>query len=376
MVAGALERRVWASNSQGKTYASLYVLLIAPPGTGKGIINQVRRLWKQTTKPGTKVPAFHVGADSMTKAALMDTLADSKSVFVPPAGKPYSYTALNVASEEFSVLVPSYDMEFIGALNAIWNNDDEHKERRRYGKKQEITIENPMLNILAGTQPSYMASLFPEEAWNSGLARRLLMIYSAEKIDYDLFAGTIDREEQKEVVLRRLGEMSQLWGEMTWEPAAVEGFRAWALGGQEPVPTHSKLVHYNTTRRLYVYKLAMISSVCQGNSLRIALSDFQRGLDWLLLAEKYMPDVFRAMIGKSDRDVLGELHGFAMGQVARSREKSVDGMLLRRFLLERVPHEKVESIMLAADKSGWIQRLVMGDGGDRWVPKGRMGGVE
>jgi hypothetical protein len=371
-----MERRVWAKNRQGVTYANLYVLLIAPPGTGKGIINQVRRLWKQTVKPGTKIPAFHVAADSMTKAALIDTLADSKATFVPPRGKPYLYTALNIASEEFSVLVPSYDMEYIGTLNAIWNNDDHHKERRRYGRQQEITIENPMLNILAGTQPSYMASLFPEEAWNSGLARRLLMIYSAERVEYDLFGNETNLEEYRETVLRRLGEISQLWGEMTWEPAAIEEFRQWRASGEGPVPNHSKLVHYNTTRSLYVFKLSMISSICQSNSLIISLEDFHRAKSWLLMAEKLMPDVFRAMIGKSDKDVLGELHSFAMAQAARSREKSIDGMILRRFLLERVPHEKVEGILAAADKAGWVQRIVTGDGSDKWIPKGRVGSIE
>lgn len=378
LVAGAMERRVWSKNFKGTTYASMYVLLVAPPGTGKGIISTVRRLWTKATKTGTKIPAFHVAPSSMTKAALIDTLAASKATFVPPKGMPYNYSTLNIASEEFSVLVPSYDMEYIGTLNGIWNNEDLHDEARRYSKTPNLKIENPQLNIIAGTQPSYMASLLPEEAWNTGLARRLIMIYSAEKVKYDLFAEAPDRDESQRRVLARLGEMSQLWGEIVWEAEAIAGFREWVAGGEEPLPSHAKLVHYTTTRQQYVFKLAMVSSVCQGNSLRITGEDFMRALSWLLMAERLMPDVFRAMIGKSDKDVLGELHAFAMAAAARSREKTVDGQLLRRFLIERVPHEKVETILGAADRAGLVSRIVSGDGSDRWMPKGRtgMGGME
>jgi len=34
---------------------------------------------------------------------------------------PDSVISLLVAAEEFSVLVPKYDMEYIGTLNSIWN---------------------------------------------------------------------------------------------------------------------------------------------------------------------------------------------------------------------------------------------------------------
>lgn len=377
LIAGAMERRIWAVNSQGQTYANLYILLVGPPGTGKGIVNQVRRLWDSTVKPGTTSGAFKVAPDSMTKAALIDTLADSTVTFLPPKDKPYVYSALAVASEEFSILLPAYDMEYVGVLNGIWNNEASHRERRRYGRVRETTIPNPMLNIIAGTQPSYMASLFPEEAWNSGLARRLLMIYSADRVEYDLFGGSGDKSEARSAVLRRLGEISTMWGELAWEPAAIGAFRDWRQSGEPPVPEHSKLVHYNTTRSQYVFKLAMISSICQGNSMKIALSDFERARSWLLLAEQYMADVFRAMLGKSDKDVLDELYRFAMAEMARGRGKPVDGQLLRRFLIERVPHEKVEGILTVADRAGLVVRIVQGDGADRWMPKVRMGrGVE
>lgn len=374
MAGGALERRVWTRTKKGPVYPNLYTLLVAPPGVGKGIIEEVRELWTSATKPLSLAPAFHVAPDSMTKAALIDTLASAKSIYVPSNKPPVISHPLLIASEEFSVLVPAYDMEFIGSLNSIWNNKALHEERRRYGKNSEIKIENPYLNLLAGTQPSYMASLFPEEAWNSGLARRLLMIYSAEAPLEDIFGFSPDMSAARDLVVDRLSDMSALFGEAQWTPAAQTELSQWHQAGGPPTPTHTKLVHYNRSRTLHVLKLSIIASVSRGDSLIIELEDVERARSWLLGAERMMPDIFRAMLGRSDKDVIDELHSFALAEYFRARNKPLDGQLLRRFLIPRVPHDKVESLMLTADRAGLVQRVAGTE--DLWVPKGRGGVVE
>lgn len=382
LVGGALERRVWAMTKVGPVYGNLFTLLVAPPGVGKGIIEKARECWTLSTKPGTKLPAFHVAPDSMTKAALMDTLAISKSVFLTKKA-PVIYHSLLIASEEFSVLVPSYDMEYIGSLNSIWNNKALHSEQRRYGKNSELRIENPQLTILAGTQPSYMASLFPEEAWNSGLARRLMMIYVGDHPVEDIFGASVDNQLAKAKVLHKLGAMSELYGEITWHPEAMEELRAWNLAGGPPAPTHTKLVHYNRSRTFHVIKLCAISAVSRvaGDpkaKLEIIPSDFTRAREWILFAERFMPDVFRAMVGKSDRDVIDELHRYALTEYYKVKGAPLEGQMLRRFLLTRVPHDKVESILLTADRAGILVRDLSVSPGDRWRPTamGNAGTIE
>lgn len=384
LVAGALERRVWTEFKPGPVYANLYTLLVAPPGVGKSVIDEVHRLWEATTKPDSKLPAFHVAPDSMTKAALMDTLNEAKSTYLTPTAAPYTYQTLLIPSEEFSVLVPSYDMEYIGALNRIWNNPDTHKERRRYGNNKDLVFQNPQINLLAGTQPSYMSSLFPEDAWNSGLARRLVMIYSAEDKIADIFGLPREDKILRQRVLRKLSQMSNLFGKVRWELEALEQFKSWHFAGGPPTPTHTKLVHYLRSRSVILIKLCLVSAVCQcvgeapGEFPAIRVSDFERARTWLLHAETFMPDVFRAMIGRSDKDVIDELHHFATGEYIRLRGKGfINGMQLRRFLIERVPHDKVESIMLTADRAGIVVRVAPYED-DNWMPKPRqgIGGVE
>src|SRR5438067_5724999 len=66
LVGGALERRVWINNGDGTVFPNMFILLVAPPGVGKFVIEEVRSLWTESCEPGTKIPAFHVAPDNMT----------------------------------------------------------------------------------------------------------------------------------------------------------------------------------------------------------------------------------------------------------------------------------------------------------------------
>lgn len=385
LLAGALEQRVWIENGDDVAYSNLYILLVAPPGVGKDIIERVRDLWMETTTPKSLAPALHVAPDNMTKAALVDHIEKSKRIFTPDKAPPLVYHSLSVAAEEFSVFLPAYDMEFIGVLNTFWGKKRVHIEERRFNKK-DTKIDRPQLNILGGIQPSYMASLFPEEAWNTGLARRLMMIYSTDTPHRSLFASASIPKGVREGLLTALGEMSVTYGAMSWEQEAMDYLDKWHMAGPPnaggpPLPTHQKLQHYLRSRSLMSLKLSMIAAVSRDRvALHITLGDVKRALHWLMEAERVMPDIFRAMVGKSDRDVLREIHYFCLQQYGATRRPIPDARL-RAFILERMPHDKVDSLIRAADSSGLIAR-VAGTGGasaPEWMPKAREfgeGGIE
>lgn len=370
LVAGALERRVFIKTGPYITFPNLYVLLVAPPGTGKFILNKVRELWSEALEPGTKTQAFKVAPDSMTKAALVDALGKAKQTRILRNGSTLIYHSLLVAAEEFSVLLPTYDMEYIGTLNAIWNNPSmPFQENRRTGNR-ETKIEFPQLNIIGGVQPSFLGNVFPEEVWTTGLSRRMIMVYSSEKKIRDPFLVSVDQEAMKKVLLKRLGEMSNLQGPVLWAPEAEIIMRDWVMGGEDPVPTHSKLQAYVTNRRMNIMKLAGISAVSRGESLLISEIDVVRAKRWLFDAEKVMPDIFRAMMGKSDWQVVEELHYFIMGVWGKGRHEPVDGGLISQFVGQRVPVDKVERIIQLAMRSNVIAETLPGS--NRWKPLPKM----
>lgn len=366
LISGALERRVWIANGDSITFPNLYILLVAPPGVGKWVVELVRDLWSEAMKPGQITNAFHVSSDSVTFASIVDELEEARTTFLSPSG-PIVYHSLLVTAEEFGLLIPQFNPEIVDKLNSLWSNKSEYSESRRTGHKK-IRIANPQLNILAGIQPSTMAARFPEDLWDTGIGRRLLMVYSSEGPRLKLFHRSAGVKGARGQILRILSQLAGFYGPLQVTSEAEFRLEEWYGSGQEPVPDHSKLVHYNTTRGLYSLKLSLIASIARSRERIVRVEDVERALAWLFEAERRMPDIFRAMIGKSDKDVIDELHRFAIGCFAKDR-KAIPGDRLRRFLLERVPHEKIETILQTADKSRIVQRVAGTD--DNWVPKPR-----
>lgn len=359
VVAGACERRVWARAAKARTYPNLYVLLTAAPGVGKQVISLARQLWKNAPEAqGSNVKAFRVAPTQMTKASLIDSIAKAKQFKITKAGN-LTYHSMLIAAEEFQVLLPTYDTEYISALNEIFNCPDlPYEEVRRTGSVKEISIENPQLNLLGGVQPSYFVSTFPEEAWTTGFARRIIMVYAAEGKFQELF------QDSEEIVgspiwndlLQSLTHISTLYGQMAWEPEAAEKLADWHRAKGPPAPTHSKLVHYNNSRTMFAIKLSTISAVSRSGKLVIQGADVTRALAWLKEAESRMPDVFREMIGKSDTQVIDELHYMMVLEQGRSKGKALPTSVLWEFLRQRVPSEKIERILISAERSGIITK--------------------
>jgi hypothetical protein len=356
-VAGALERRVWVRTARSDLYPSLYVLLVASPGVGKSeILKIVKSLWSDARK-------FHPAPDNVTKASLLDCLAEADRKIINGEGL-FEYHTLLVASLEFGVLVPAHDLEFLNVLNHIYDCPKDYREVRRTTNKN-LEIINPQLNIVAGTQPAYLSSLMPEEAWAMGFTSRLIMVYSSEAPEVSLFGDNDPRVEEYNWLVARLREMATLMGPFTWEESAKSALEKWVKAKLPPVPDHSKLTHYTPRRVLHAIKLAMVSTVARSCKLHITLADVERAKFWLLQAERIMPDIFREMIQRSDAQVIQELHFFAWRLWLKENKVPVHESRLISFLKNRLPSEKVLRVLEIATKSGMLQS----EGGGLYTPR-------
>lgn len=372
LVAGALECRVWAraGNQAGKpryTRPNIYVFLVGAPGVGKYIIESIQELW--TEAKGSDGPAFCLAPSNSTKASLIDALADAVRVCIKP--KPiFEYHSLLVAAEEFGVFLPTHDLNFISVLNKIYNCPSIYSETRRHGPSPKVYINYPVLNIIAGVQPSWLATVFPDEAWGMGLPSRIMMIYGSAGAPRNPFTEGQERTKERDRLVYHLGELSHLWGEIKWTPEAEAKIVHWWVDESgAPIPTHSKLMHYCNRRILHAQKLCIISSVSRTRKVAtIEPYDVDRALAWLFEAEKLMPDIFRAMFGKSDYQVIEELYNHLVSLYAMSKGKPIHDSRLANFLVQRVPTEKVKSIMEAAERMGLLERI---GGSDLYRPKSK-----
>lgn len=357
-LAGAMERRVWIETARSKLFPNLYTLLVAPPGVGKSqAISHVTELW-YTAK------GLHVAPDNVTKPALIDAIgAASRKLVLSETGL-MEFHSLLVASSEFGVLVPAHDLEFLNTLNHIYDCPRNYRENRRSMGDNQVDITNPQLNILGGTQPAYLANLLPEEAWGMGFTARVIMVYSSKAINVPLFSAQAPRTAQFKELVLRLQTLVKQYGALDFTPECKAEIERWANDGCKPVPTHSKLANYTSRRILHALKLSIIAAVSAGHSI-IELRDFDRAREWLLLAEATMPDIFREMVGKSDVQVIDELHYYCW-QIWIKEKKPVHVSRMIHFLQHRIPSDKILRVIDVAEKANILEKMA---GSESYKPR-------
>jgi hypothetical protein len=356
-VGACMERRTWLHTALGPTYPNGFMLLVGPPGSGKTVaMTPAKRLLLHAK-------CVNLASDDMTKAALLDEMAEhSRRILYK--GETIVYHPLCIMVSEFGTLVNAHDLEFFSVLSDLFDNKDTpHRSRRRgHNAGKALELPRPNINILAGTQPGFLGSLLPPEAWQQGFTSRLLMVYAPGAPATDMFAETDDRSQLFAELAKGLSTRGKLVGQFRITEGAKEVMRLWQSAGMKPVPEHERLEHYRSRRAMHVLKLAMVAAASARGELEILDEDMERAKSWLLAAEHVMPDIFRDMTDKSDSLVLGELHRFAWELWVKSsakaeQRKAIHRSMLMRFLALKVPADKALRVLEMAVLMQWLDQV-------------------
>lgn len=337
-VGAALARRCYATTAGKKVYPNIYCLLVAPPGVGKtqGITEAV--------EIAHKVPKMKVAPDDTTKASLLDAMEGALEVEILSPTDMFQHNSMFLGIDELGTMLSSYDPSMMSTLIALYDNRNTYKETRR-AREEPLTLHNPQLSMLAGTQPSFLASMLPDHAWEGGFMARMLMVYHGRPKRISLF-GEHNISDTRPLIAGLSG-ITELFGEFEWTQEAQEFISHWYDGGMQPVPQHSKLKHYNSRRLLYVIKLSMISNAARTNELVVDKLDIERAIDWIVEIEKLMPEIFKDMVGKSDNLVIQDLHGYLwqIGTKTNGDKQVFHRSKMEIFLMQRTPAYNIENII-------------------------------
>jgi hypothetical protein len=360
-VAGALERKVWVRTKASNLYPNLYVVICAPPGIGKTeIISYTRDMW-------TSLDEHHVANSSVTKAALIDSLATASRKIIRPldTNPVYSFNSLLIGSNELGVLLPAYDSEFMNTLTDLYDGKNYSESRRT--KDLKIKIENPNLNMLAGCTPGYLRETLPPGAWDQGFLSRVILIYNGEIQLQSLFLED-DEISQMSQLKTRLKTISEKFGPYTFTEEARAFIDHWHLNGQAPRPDHPRLAHYLTRRTAHLLKLSMIAAASSSISLVIEKSHIQRAMLWLFEAEFYMTDIFKAMATGGDSQVIEDTFHHLYTLYLREGQKPIAEHRLVHFLQERTPAHNIVRVLEIMERAKMIEKKIVPKLGVAYVP--------
>jgi hypothetical protein len=335
-------------------------MLVAPPGIGKSqSVSPAKGLLLKSGK-------YFIAPDRLSTASLIDAFARAAKESLLGNNKLLQYHPLYIIAGELGSLMSSHDLDFLSFINVLFDNEAAYREEKRHSIKDPIDIPNPHATILLGTQPGFLGAVLPEASWTMGFTSRLLMVYSEDDVDAPIFGDFVDKSDIEKVLVKRLIEMSEWRGEMSWAQSALHEVKRWADVKFEPIPDHPKLRHYTPRRGKVMWiKLSMTAALSRGKDLIVELEDVERAREWLLEAEETMPGIFRAMTSRNDEQVMDETFTYIMQRFALTK-KPISENDIHFFLKSRSTVDKAEKIVEIMEKAGMIERV---GGGFEYMPK-------
>ena len=222
-MAGALRRQVWIDMAYFRWFPNFYIILVAPPGivsksTTAGIGMSLLR----------KVPDIKFGPDVVTWQALVTAFAESTNSY-ELQGEFHAQSAITIESSEFGNLLNPQDKEMVDLLVSLWDGKQGAFEKKTKGSGNDV-IENPWINLIACTTPSWIAGNFPEYMIGGGFTSRCIFVYAEKKAKYVAYPSEFvptDMRERAQKLVEDLCQISLLKGEYKLTNDAREWGRAW-----------------------------------------------------------------------------------------------------------------------------------------------------
>lgn len=301
-IAGALRRRVWFDQATFKWYPNLYTILVAPPGV----------VSKSTTAALgfdllRSVPGITFGPDVVTWQALFDALRDVHDG-TPFEGEMLEMSALSIVASELGNFLRPDDNVMVDTLVNLWDGYPIKKRTRMDG---EQIVQNPCLNLIGCTTPTWIAGNFPDYMIGGGLASRLLFVFADAKQQYSAYPFRKvpkDFLAKREVLIRDLERIAQLLGPCGITEEALDWGEQWYEHFHK---VESKRIDetllggYINRKQTLVHKIAMCLTASQGDELVITLPTLKRSVDLITELETEMPKVY-SKIGLSVGAQAGE----------------------------------------------------------------------
>ena len=349
-VAGALRRRVWIDMEYFQWHANHYIVFVAPPGivsksTTVAIAMNILR----------KVPGINFGPDVVTWPALVTAFANCGESF-PVGDEYYHQCALTLESSEFGNLVNPADREMIDLLVCLWDS--------RQGSFKKITktsgsdnVENPWINMIACTTPSWIAGNFPEYVIGGGFTSRCLFVYTEIKdklIAYPNLCVPSDSKDKRDRLIQDLDHIAtNIVGPYKLTNDAIEWGKVWYENHYKhppPLLNDDRFSGYIARKQTHLHKLAMILAASCRDELTILPEDLILANTMISDLEKDMPKVF-AKIGRTEESIQAERF---INFVKERKELPYDEAY--RYIHTHFPGAKsFEDILQGAIRAGYIE---------------------
>lgn len=297
-VAGALRRRVWISQFEFEWYPNFYIILVAPPGV----------VAKSTTadismKLLRQVPGIKFGPDITSWPSLIEAFEESTEAF-DIAQEWHVMSPLTLISSELGNLVDPNDRKLINVLIDLWDGKTGRIKKRTKNAGQN-EIENPWINLIACTTPTWIAENVQEHMLGGGFISRCIFVFADKKrkhVPYLDEAIPDNVKRTREKLVQDLEKISLLAGEYKISEEARRWGRSWYEQHSSAAHAHlekERFGGYLARKQTHIHKLAIVLAAANRNELVITAEDLSTAHSMVTDLEAEMAKAF-SQVGQSE----------------------------------------------------------------------------
>jgi hypothetical protein len=348
-ISACLGRRVWLPFGTMTLFPNLYVILVGSSGTQRKstTVNAMGKLlWSLTPTP--RIIAQQITPEKLVEDLKSTEVVDSQNN--PIGTLTESCTGFALIDELTTFLrVQTYDAGLGTLLIKMFDCPDKYEYRTK--TKGVALIENGCLGLLGATTVQGLRDAVPERAIGDGLTSRILFVYADEKPKpVPLPTLTNRQRELFDQMIQTLQHFQTLRGEFHLDDDAMKFYcDVYKQHWETPMYDDPLLSGYTSRWSTHLLKLAMILSICESDSLMIALRHVQAAVRLLEGIEPQLQTVM-SLISSTDK---GASINFVRSLVRRSKGPICHADLARAAN-HRMDAYELEGILQTLLRSGEI----------------------
>lgn len=298
LIGAALKNNVFFEIGTYTLYPNQFVVLVAPPGIGKGT---VMTFVEQIVNENKGSPAVNILPDRVTAERIIELIADGWPTPLGLQGQqlvvgPNDHNCL-LFSTELRVLLGSsqWMLEF---LEEAWSKTTFKYQTKNKGN---VTIDTMCCSLLAASVPDFLKNANKEIALviSGGFTSRCLFIY-AEEQSKDLpwpepLKKNVASKALYDDLVHDLKEISTLRGDFKVSAGARILFEDFLKKNRAASSRDDSeaVANFRARVKAHVLKLAMVLSVSRSNNMVISDIDMQNSISEIQKVTKTLELLFR-----------------------------------------------------------------------------------
>ena len=354
-IAGALRRKVYMDQIYFRWLPNFYIIFVAPSGvaTKSTAIGAAMDILKD-------LPDISFGPNAMTWQALVPALTNAQIDWRMPSGDYEAMSCLTFSASELGVLINFTEREMLNVLTDLWDGKMEAWKKATVGRGED-NVNNPWINIIAGTTPAWIADNMGKHVIGGGFSSRCVFVYGDKKRRLSAYPKKEAEARNADNTLKLLKEslthdldiISNLAGEYYLTPDAEAFGEKWYVElhtNPDPELVANQFDGYLSRKQGHVHKVAMVISAAQRDSLEITIEDLNAAIALTDSIEADMPKVFRYI-----RQDAGGIRIDEVIQILQV-QKTISRMTLFRMCFQRFSMQKIEfdTIVDSAIAAGFV----------------------